>query len=63
MVDIAGFSCGVGGDKLSRENDTLTAETYINEILDAHVHPYAGARCPDFILMNDNARAHSARIT
>ena len=42
---------------------TLTAERYVNEILDVHVHPYAGAIGPDFILMDDNARAHRARIT
>ena len=31
--------------------------------MDVHVHPYAGAIGPDFILMDDNARAHRARIT
>ena len=45
------------------ENDTLTAERYVNEILDVHVRPYAGAIGPDFILMDDNARAFRARIT
>ena len=45
------------------DNGTLTAERYVNEILDVHVRPYAGAIGPDFILMDDNARAHRARIT
>ena len=45
------------------DNGTLTAERYVNEILDVHVCPYAGAIGPDFILMDDNARAHRARIT
>ena len=40
------------------DNGTLTAERYVNEILDVHVCPYAGAIGPDFILMDDNARAH-----
>ena len=31
--------------------------------MDVHVRPYAGAIGPDFILMDDNARAHRARIT
>ena len=44
-------------------NGTLTAERYVNGILDVHVRPYAGAIGPDFILMDDNARAHRARIT
>ena len=33
------------------DNGTLTAERYVNEILDVHVRPYAGAIGPDFILM------------
>ena len=45
------------------DNGTLTAERYINEILNVHVRPYAGAIGPDFILMDDNACAHRARIT
>ena len=45
------------------DNGTLMAERYVNEILDVHVHPYAGAIGPDFILKDDNARAHRARIT
>ena len=45
------------------DNGTLTAERYANEILGVHVRPYAGALGPDFILMDDNARAHRAHIT
>ena len=44
------------------DNGTLTTERYVNEILDVHVCPYAGAICPDFILMDDNAHAYRARI-
>ena len=44
-------------------NGTLTALRYVNEILDVYVHPYAGAVGENFILMDDNARAHRARIT
>ena len=36
---------------------------YVNEILDVYVSPYAGAVGENFILMDDNARAHRARIT
>jgi hypothetical protein len=45
------------------ENGTLTTVRYVNEILAVHVHTYAGAVGPDFVLMDDNARAHRALIT
>ena len=45
------------------DNGTLTALRYVNEILDVYVRPYAGAVGENFILMDDNARAHRARIT
>ena len=45
------------------DNGTLTALTYVNKILDVYVRPYAGAVGENFILMDDNARAHRARIT
>ena len=45
------------------DNGTLTALMYVNEILDVYVRPYAGAVGENFILMDDNARAHRARIT
>ena len=59
----AGISAQVKTDLHVIDNGTLTAERYVNEILDVHVRPYAGAIGPDFILMDDNARAHRARIT
>ena len=45
------------------DNGTLTALMYVNQILDVYVRPYAGAVGENFILMDDNARAHRARIT
>ena len=45
------------------DNGTLTALRYVNEILDVYVRPYAGAVGENFILMDDNARAHRTRIT
>lgn len=45
------------------QNGTLTAVRYVNEILDVYVRPYAGAIGPEFILMDDNARPHRARVT
>ena len=45
------------------DNGRLTALRYVNEILDVYVRPYAGAVGENFILMDDNARAHRARIT
>ena len=43
-------------------NGTLTAVRYRDEILDPVVRPYAGAIGPEFILMDDNARPHRARV-
>ena len=45
------------------DNGTLTALRYVNEIMDVYVRPYASAVGENFILMDDNARAHRARIT
>ena len=45
------------------DNGTLTALRYVNKILDVYVRPYAGAVSENFILMDDNARAHIACIT
>ena len=39
-----------------------TAIRYRDEILDPIVRPYAGAVGPTFILMDDNARPHRARV-
>ncbi|GFV55215.1 transposable element Tcb2 transposase [Trichonephila clavipes] len=41
---------------------TVTGLRYRDEILDLYVRPYAAAIGNDFILMNDNARPHRARI-
>ncbi|GFS85209.1 transposable element Tcb2 transposase [Trichonephila clavipes] len=41
---------------------TVTGLRYRDEILDPYVRPYAAAIGNDFILMNDNARPHRARI-
>jgi len=46
-------------------NGTLTAQCYIDEILNDHVRPLALAvtnRGENFVLMQDGARAHSARV-
>ena len=41
---------------------TMTGVQYRDEILEVHVRPYAGAVGPEFILMDDNARPHRARV-
>lgn len=43
-------------------NGTMTGRRYIDEVLEPIVRPYAGAIGPDFILQDDNARPHRARI-
>ena len=45
------------------DNCMLTALRYVNDILDVYVGPFAGAVGENFILMDDNAHAHRARIT
>ena len=40
----------------------LTGIQYRDEVLDPIVRPYAGAIGDDFILMDDNARPHRARV-
>ena len=59
----AGISAQGETDLHVIDNGTLTALRYVNEILDVYVRPYAVAVGENFILMNDNARAHRARIT
>lgn len=44
------------------ERGTMTGVRYRDEILDVYVRPYAGAVGPEFILMDDNARPHRARV-
>ena len=59
----AGISAQGKTDLHVIDNGTLTALRYVNEILDVYVRPYAGAVGENFILMDDNACAHRARIT
>ena len=40
----------------------MTGVRHRDEILDVYVRPYAGAIGPQFILMDDNARRHRARV-
>ena len=56
----AGISAQGKTDLHVIDNGTLTALRYVNEILDVYVRPYAGAVGENFILMDDNARAHRA---
>ena len=44
------------------QNGALTGVRYRDEILDAFVRPYAGAVGQDFVLVDDNARPHRARV-
>ena len=43
-------------------NSTLTAVRYQDEILRPIVRPYAGAVGPGFLLVQDNAQPHVARV-
>jgi hypothetical protein len=63
VIVLAGKSAQEKKDLYVIENATLTAVRCVNEILDVHVRTYADAVGPDFILMDDNARAHRAYIT
>lgn len=58
----AGISCDGHTDLYPIRNGSLTGIRYRDEILDPIVRPYAGAHGPDFILMDDNARPHRARV-
>ena len=40
----------------------MTGVRYMDDILDIYARPYAGALGPQFILMDDNARPHRARV-
>lgn len=40
----------------------LTAERYVHDILEQYVVPFAHDIRPDFVLMHDNARPHSAAL-
>ena len=43
-------------------NGTVNARRYIDDILGPYVIPYAGAISEEFVLIDDNATAHRARI-
>ncbi|GFU85363.1 transposable element Tcb2 transposase [Trichonephila clavipes] len=58
----AGISLGGHTDLHVFHGGTVTGLRYRDEILDPYVHPYAAAIGNDFILMDDNARPHRARI-
>lgn len=51
-----------GRTELVIVNGTLTAERYILEVLDQHVVSYAPYIGRGFLLMQDNARPHIARV-
>ncbi|GFV07978.1 transposable element Tcb2 transposase [Trichonephila clavipes] len=58
----AGISLGGHTDLHVFHGGTVTGLRYRDETLDPHVRPYAAAIGNDFILMDDNARPHRARI-
>lgn len=43
-------------------NGAVTGVRYMDEIFHPIVRPYAGAIGQDFVLMDDNARPHRARV-
>lgn len=57
-----GISLDGPTDLYAIRNGSLTAVRYRDEILDPIVRPFAGAIGNDFILMDDNARPHRARV-
>ncbi|GFV14601.1 transposable element Tc3 transposase [Trichonephila clavipes] len=58
----AGISLGGHTDLHVFQGGTVTGLRYRDETLDPYVRPYAAAIGNDFILMDDNARPHRARI-
>jgi transposase len=57
-----GISMAGRTDLLVLQQGSMTAQRYRDEVIDVHVRPYAGAIGDDFILMDDNAPPHRARI-
>ncbi|KAL0172943.1 hypothetical protein M9458_033254, partial [Cirrhinus mrigala] len=57
-----GISMGARTELVIIENGSLTGQRYRDEILRPVVRPYAGAMWPDFVLMDDNAGPHRARL-
>ncbi|GFV62778.1 transposable element Tcb2 transposase [Trichonephila clavipes] len=58
----AGISLGGHTELHVFHGGTVTGLRYRDETLDPYVRPYAAAIGNDFILMDDNARPHRARI-
>ncbi|GFW25250.1 transposable element Tcb2 transposase [Trichonephila clavipes] len=58
----AGISLGGHTDLHVFHGGTVTGLRYRDDILDPYIRPYAAAIGNDFILMDDNARPHRARI-
>ena len=58
----AGISRGGRTDLLIVMRGMMTGVRHMDEILDVYVRPYAGAIGPQFILMDDKARPHRARV-
>jgi hypothetical protein len=51
-----------GTTELYLVQGTLTGVRYRDEVLHPIVRPFAGAIGEDFVLMDDNARPHRARV-
>ena len=58
---LEGISMEGPTDLYRLHNGTLTAIKYRDEILGPIVRPYAGAVCPGFLLVHNNAQPHVAR--
>lgn len=57
-----GISLTARTDIVSLRGGSLNSARYITEILSEHVVPFAGYIGDNFLLMQDNARPHTARI-
>ena len=57
-----GISPTARTDLVLLNNGTINAERYILDVLQDHVVPFAPYVGPNFLLMQDNARPHTARI-
>lgn len=57
-----GISMGGRTDLHVMRGQTMNAQRYLDDVLRPIVLPYAGAIGPDFVLMDDNARPHRARV-
>ncbi|GFV24789.1 hypothetical protein TNCV_882571 [Trichonephila clavipes] len=58
----AGINTGELTDLHIIRNGNLTAQSFANKILRLHVVPYAAAIGDSFLLIQDNARNHTARL-